>query len=179
MKNNGKKSKRVNIECVDDLIEALVDIEDKANDQLAELGVNSSVRVEEGVDLVNIKVDYKVVFSLRVNDASASSAFGALKSAIDRAKKSLMPREEDNVVVDELPAPVDRPAKNYMTEEKFRAELDKLAEMANKRLVEHLGAEKISDVVINFTFDGTDTIVRSGDTELVTLHGHAFGADQW
>ena len=177
MKNKGKKSKRVNIECVDDLIDALVDIEDNVNGKLYELGVKSTVKVEQGVGLVNIKIDDKIVFSMNVTDASASSAFGALKSAIDRAKKSLMPKEEAaKVVVDELPAPAERPAKNDMTEEKFRAELDKLAEMANERLVEHLGAEKISDVVINFTFDGTDTIVRSGEAELVTLHGHAFGA---
>lgn len=177
MKNKGKKSKRVNIECVDDLIDALVDIEDNVNEKLYDLGVKQAVKVEQGVGLVNIKIDEKVMFSMNVTDASASSAFGALKSAIDRAKKSLMPREEAaKVVVDELPAPAERPAKNDMTEEKFRAELDKLAEIANERLVEHLGAEKISDVVINFTFDGTDTIVRSGDTELVTLHGHAFGA---
>ena len=177
MKNKGKKSKRVNIECVDDLIDALVDIEDNVNDKLYDLGVKQAVKVEQGVGLVNIKIDDKVMFSMNVTDASASSAFGALKSAIDRAKKSLMPKEESaKVVVDELPAPAERPAKNDMTEEKFRAELDKLAEMANERLVEHLGAEKIAGVVINFTFDGTDTIVRSGDTELVTLHGHAFGA---
>lgn len=177
MKNQSRKSKRVNIECVDDLIDALVDIEDNVNEKLADLGVKSSVRVEQGVDLVNIKIDDKTVFSMNVTDASASSAFGALKSAIDRAKKSLMPREEAaKVVVDELPAPSARPAKNDMTEENFRAELDKLAEMANERLVDHLGAEKIADVVINFTFDGMDTIVRSGDAELVTLHGHAYGA---
>ena len=94
MKNKGKKSKRVNIECVDDLIDALVDIEDNVNDKLYDLGVKQAVKVEQGVGLVNIKIDDKVMFSMNVTDASASSAFGALKSAIDRAKKSLMPKEE-------------------------------------------------------------------------------------
>lgn len=177
MKNNGKKSRRVQIDCVSDLIDALVDIEENVNGKLFDLGVNSSVKVEEGVGLVNIKIDDKVVFSMGVTDSSASSAFGALKSAIERAKKSLIPHEEEaKVVFDDLPSQSDMKSRNIMTEEKFRAELEKLAEMANERLVEHLGSEKISDVVINFTFDGDDTIVRSGDTELVTLHGHAFGA---
>ena len=177
MKNNGKKSRRVQIDCVSDLIDALVDIEEAVNGKLFDLGVISSVKVEEGVGLVNIKIDDKVVFSMGVTDSSASSAFGALKSAIERAKKSLIPHEDEaKVVLDDLPAKSDGQFRNSMTEEKFRSELEKLAEMANERLVEHLGAEKISDVVINFMFDGDDTIVRSGETELFTLHGHAFGA---
>ena len=92
MKNQNKKSKRVNIECVDDLVDALVDIETSINDKLADLGVESSVRVEagrvgEGIDTVNVNIDDKTVFSMRVTDANASTAFGSLKSALERAKK--------------------------------------------------------------------------------------------
>lgn len=175
MKNTGKKSRRVKIECVSDLMDALIDLEMKANDQLADLGVKSAVKVEEGVGFVNIKLDDRVVFSMKVTDESASSAFGALRDAIDRAKKEVTPKaEEAEVLVDDLPAN-EKAVRNDMTEEKFRGELERLAEMANERLVEHLG-DKIDDVVINFTFDGGDTVVRSGQNELVTLHGHAWGA---
>ena len=167
MKNQNKKSKRVNIECVDDLVDALVDIETSINDKLADLGVESSVRVEEGIDIVNVNIDDKTVFSMRVTDATASSAFGSLKSALERAKKSLMPKVETaSVVVDELPAKAEKPIRNDLAEDNLKARLDAVVENANIRLVEIRNGGKIDDVAVCYIFDGTDVVVKAGDLEI-------------
>jgi hypothetical protein len=144
------------------------------------MGSNTYVKVEEGVDLINIKLGEKVVYSMRVTDDNASRAFGALKSAINSAKKSAMPNvEEPKVIVDELHAErVERVRtwKSDMTDDQFKKELDMLAEAANERIIEHVGKDKLQDHVIYFLYDGDDTIVRSGITCLATLHGHSSGA---
>lgn len=168
MKNQNKKSKRVNIESFVDLIDALIEVEKSTNAKLADAGVRSSVRVEEGVGHVIIKSNDDTVFSMPVQYGSEEAAFGPLKKAIERAGKALMPKAvEPEVVMDKLPAAGEMP------EEKFRSEMDKLAETANVRLVEYLGQD-ISACVINFTYDGADTIVRSGQTEMGSLHGHTW-----
>jgi len=167
---NQKKKKRVEINCGYDLIDALLHIAESANEKLADAGSESTVNVDSLEDTVSVKLDGKTVYSVSVTDENASSAFGPLKGAIERAKKLAMPKvDPPKTIVDDLD-------NTDMAEERFRSELEKLAEMANERLVLCLGADKISEVVINFTFDGDDTVIRSGDTELVTLHGHAFGA---
>lgn len=165
---NEKKKRRITIESVDDLVCALVGEEERANGALLLAGSESSVRVEEDVGAIHIRLNGEEVFSMKVTDASASASFGALKGAIERAKKSAMPKAaEPEVVVDKLPAADDMP------EDKFRAEMDRLSETANVRLVEHLGQD-ISSCVINFTYDGADTVIRSGQTEMGSLHGRTW-----
>ena len=168
MKNQNKKSKRVNIECVEDLVDALIGVEEKANGQLADLGVASSVKVEEGVDLVNVKVDDKIFFSMKVTDVNASSAFGPLKNALERAKKSVMPKvEEPEVVADALPK-AERPERKgfkKMDMTDFKQQLDSVVTHANERLVEIRGRD-IADVAVCFVFDGAACVVKSGDREI-------------
>lgn len=178
MKNQNKKSKRINIECVEDLVDALIDIEEAANDKLADLGVKSSVKVEEGVDLINVKIDDQVVFSMKVTDANSSAAFGPLKNAIERAKKSIMPKaEEPEVLTDALP---DKPKKAFkkMDVDEFNSQLESVVEKANVRLVEIRNGGKIDDVAVCFVFDGGRCIVRSGDREIadVLVPDDVFGA---
>lgn len=168
MKNNGKKSKRVNIECVEDLVDALIGVEEKANEQLADLGVASSVKVEEGVGFVNVKADDTIVFSMKVTDANASAAFGPLKNALERAKKSVLPKvEEPEVVADALPK-AERPERKgfkKMTVDELKKELDSVAVHANERLIEIRGRD-IADVAVCFVFDGASCVVKSGDREI-------------
>ena len=168
MKNKAKKSKRVEIECLPDLLDELVGVEEKLNEKLSYANASGEVRVEQGVGVVNVLSSGKVIFSMSVNDANAHAAYKPLKNALERAFNAIMPAvEEPSVLVDELPSgqSVDD------SSEKFKEELEKLAGMANERLMERLG--DVKDVVINFTYDGEDTIVRSGQTELIVLHGHS------
>ena len=167
MKNQSRKSKRVYIGCVDDLVDALVGVETSANEKLEDLGSKSSVAVEQGVDCVNIKLDEKVVFSMAVNDANASSAFGPLSKAIDRAKKEAMPKTEPpKVLVDDINVDPKRRSFGKMDPDSFYAKLKDVVNNANARLVEILGADKINGVVIAAAYDGGRCIVRSGDREI-------------
>ena len=168
MKNKAKKSKRVEIECISDLIDALAAVEEKLNEKLSYAKAPGEVRVEQGVGVVNVLSSGKVSFSMSVNDANAHAAYRPLKNALERAFNAIMPAvEEPSVLVDELPS--GQSVDGYS--DRFKEELEKLAGMANERLMERLG--DVKDVVINFTYDGEDTIVRSGQTELIVLHGHS------
>ena len=167
MKNNGKKSRRVQIDCVSDLIDALVEIEENVNGKLFELGINSAVKVEEGVDLINVKIDDNVVFSMKVTDANASAAFGPLKNALERAKKSIMPKaEEPEVVADVLPQEKGKKLFKRMDADGFNDQLSSVVNKANARLAEIRGGSDIKDVFIAFAFDGGRCIVSSGDREI-------------
>lgn len=168
MKNKAKKSKRVEIECIDDLIDELVAVEEKLNEKLSYAKASGEVRVEQGVGVVNVLSSGKITFSMSVNDANAHAAYRPLKNALERAFNAIMPAvEEPSVLVDELPGEQSVDGSS----DRFKEELEKLAGMANDRLMERLG--DVKDVVINFTYDGEDTIVRSGQTELIVLHGHS------
>ena len=168
MKNKAKKSKRVEIECIDDLIDELVAVEEKLNEKLSYAKASGEVRVEQGVGVVNVLSSGKITFSMSVNDANAHAAYRPLKNALERAFNAIMPAvEEPSVLVDELPGEQSVDGSS----DRFKEELEKLAGMANDRLMERLG--DVKDAVINFTYDGEDTIVRSGQTELIVLHGHS------
>lgn len=167
MKNQNKKSKRIQIECIGDLMDALVNVEESENRKLSDAYVGSTVSVEEGVDVVNVKSDDKIVFSMRVTDENASAAFGALKDALERARKALMPKvESPEVVTDVIPHDNTRKPFKRMDADGFNKQLNAVVENANSRLVEIRGGSDIKDVVIAFAFDGGRCIVRSGDREI-------------
>lgn len=167
MKNQNKQSKRIRIECIGDLMDALIKIEESVNEKLADAYVDSTVGVEEGVDVVSVKIDEKVVFSMRVTDDNASAAFGALKNAMERAKNSLMPKaEKPEVVSDVLPQEKGKRFFKRMDADGFNEQLNAVVDNANARLAEIRRGSDIKDVVIAFAFDGGRCIVRSGDREI-------------
>ncbi len=167
MKNQNKQSKRIKIECIGDLMDALIKIEDSVNEKLADAYVDSTVSVEEGVDVVNIKTGDKVVFSMKVTDENASAAFGPLKHAMERAKNSLMPKaEKPEVVSDVLPQEKGKKFFKRMDVDGFNEQLNAVVDNANARLAEIRGGSDIKDVVIAFAFDGGRCIVRSGNREI-------------
>lgn len=147
-------------------MDALIKIEDSVNEKLADAYVDSTVSVEEGVDVVNIKTGDKVVFSMKVTDENASAAFGELKHAMERAKNSLMPKDEKpEVVADVLPQEKGKKSFKRMDADGFNDQLNAVVDNANARLAEIRGSD-IKDVVIAFAFDGGRCIVRSGDREI-------------
>lgn len=167
MKNQNRQSKRIKIESIGDLMDALVNVEESENRKLSDAYVGSTVSVEEGVDVVNVKSDDKIVFSMRVTDENASAAFGALKDALERARKALMPKvESPEVVTDVIPHDNTRKPFKRMDADGFNDQLNAVVDNANARLAEIRGGSDIKDVVIAFVFDGGRCIVRSGDRDI-------------
>lgn len=127
--------------------------------------MQTQIHVEQGVDVVNLKVGDQTRFSIKVDDSTASSAFGKLKSALERAKKSLMPKaQEAEVVSGDLPC--EKTRKTFLTPDSFNDKMNEVVNYANDRLAEILGAKGASESVIAFAYDGGRCIVRSGDREI-------------
>lgn len=164
MKNESKKSKRINIKCVDDLVDALVFLEEMANKRIADSGADAHVGVEQGVGLINIKANDEVKFSMNVSDTNASYAFGALKRALDRAMKSLI-KVDDNQVTPAC-SEIARVETNGIGIDKLKAQLDAVVDNANIRLVEIRNGGKIDDVAVCYVLDGSHVVVKAGDLEI-------------
>lgn len=157
---NKKSKRRISIECVDDMIDALADLESAANERLAGLGA-PSVKVEAGCGTVAVRVGDTVAYSASVSDANASETYARARKVIERAQKDYAPKARDE-------AP--EPPRNFegMTLEEMKERLDDVAEYANVRLVEIRG-EQIADVAICAIFDGARCIVKSGDREVANV----------
>ena len=165
MKNQVKKSKRVHVENVGDLLDELVKLEHAANMKIAASGVDAHLGVEQGVGLINIKTNDEVTFSMNVSDANASYAFGALKCALDRAMKSLIKVPDNHVTVPEN-ADIARVETNGTGIEKLKSQLDAVVDNANIRLVEIRNGGKIDDVAVCYVLDGSHVVVKAGDIEI-------------